>query len=128
MKRTTVFHDTWIREFREAGSPAPRRFALCLASLAVALGCTSAAAQSFTLTGSMAASRSYPTATLLPNGQVLIAGGEATICTPNCSPGPLSSAELYNPQTGAFTPTGSMTTARQFHTATLLDDGKVLIA
>jgi hypothetical protein len=75
-------------------------------------------------TGSMTTPRYGHTATVLPNGQVLIAGGRSE----NSGLGFLSSAELFNPATGTFTATGSMTTARVSHSATLLGNGKVLIA
>jgi hypothetical protein len=66
------------------------------------------------------------TATLLMNGQVLIAGG-ATNNDPVEQGGILSSAELYNPATGKFTATGTMNFERVGQSATLLADGKVLI-
>ncbi|MBI1801849.1 MAG: hypothetical protein HY259_03560 [Chloroflexi bacterium] len=69
----------------------------------------------------MTASRAAHTATLLPDGQVLIAGGF------DAEHG-LSSAELFDPATRTFSPTGPMSVARYSHTATLLPNGKVLIA
>jgi N-acetylneuraminic acid mutarotase len=80
-----------------------------------------ASAQSFALTGSMHTARSAHSATLLNNGQVLVAGGEGNA-------GILSSAELYDPATGIWTVTGSMTTPREAHSATLLPSGQVLVA
>ncbi len=79
------------------------------------------------VTGSMHQGRSGlngagPSATLLPDGEVLVAGGE------DANFNLLSSAELYNPATGKFTPTGSMTTPRTGQSATLLNNGQVLIA
>jgi hypothetical protein len=65
---------------------------------------------------SMSAQRTMHTATLLPDGRVLIAGGGS------------ASAELYDPTTGTFSPTGSLSMPRSGHTATLLADGRVLIA
>jgi hypothetical protein len=89
-----------------------------------ALGATSTtAAQSpgtFVQTGTMSAARSHHTATLLPNGQVLIAGGSE-------SNSPLASAEIYVPEASSFRAVGDMTTARRVHTATLLADERVLI-
>lgn len=80
----------------------------------------------FTATGSMTISRYQATATLLNNGKVLIAGGW-TGGDP-AHGGVVDSAELYDPNTGTFTATGSMTSLRMIHAATLLNNGKVLLA
>ena len=82
------------------------------------------AAASFNKTGSMNAARQYHTATLLANGQVLVTGGD------NFTPGQgfLASAELYNPATGKWTLTGSMSVPRVSHNAVLLQNGQVLVA
>jgi len=73
-------------------------------------------------TGSLNDGRLLDTATLLPNGKVLIAGGF------DKSGNPLASTELYDPSTGKFSLAASMTMRRAMHTATLLDDGTVLLA
>jgi hypothetical protein len=79
------------------------------------------ASGSFASAGAMTSNRGTGlTATLLPSGLVLIVGGQAGDAS-------LASAEIYDPVAGTFTPTGSMSTPRSFHTATLLDDGRVLI-
>src|SRR5436190_9209343 len=73
-------------------------------------------------TGSLNTERYSHTATLLPNGMVLVAGGlDNNIDT-------LASAELYDPASGTWTPTGSLNTARLLHTATLLPNGMALVA
>jgi hypothetical protein len=78
----------------------------------------------FTPTGSLQTPRVSHTATLLSNGMVLIAGGVNILNGFSV----LATAELYDPATGIFTPTGSLNTARLNHTATLLNNGMVLIA
>jgi N-acetylneuraminic acid mutarotase len=82
------------------------------------------ASGTWTATGTLATARYLHTATFLPNGKVLVAGGD------NSSYGDvgLSSAELYDPASGAWTSTGSLITARNTHTATLLGNGTVLVA
>ncbi len=72
-------------------------------------------------TGSLKTARFHHTATLLPDGRVLVVGGEQGHT-------PLASAELYDPATGTWSATGSLNTARDSHTATLLPSGKVLVA
>jgi hypothetical protein len=124
----------------------------------------------FTATGSMGAARSYHTATLLPNGKVLVAGGfdssgaplasselydptaKIFLSTVNNLPnkaaghtatllvtgpdagkvlivgGGNSSSEIYDPSSNSWSSAGGISGQRSFHTATLLSDGKILIA
>ena len=81
----------------------------------------------WTATGAMNAARYNFTATLLPNGKVLVAGGYSSTGDFS-SANYLSGAEIYDPVTGAWTTTGSMSNARNVHTADLLPSGKVLVA
>src|SRR5262249_3890200 len=86
------------------------------------------ATHSFSPTGAMAAVRYFHTATLLPNGQVLVAGGRYCYFTTADFCSPRANAELFNPASGTWSTTGSMANARVFHTATMLPNGIVLIA
>lgn len=95
---------------------------LRLAAAAAALTLSQPAqAAAWTTTHPMSTARDYHTATVLPNGGVLVVGGRD-------GAGPLSTAQIYDPATGAWTPAGTLNHARYFHTATLLPDGKVLVA
>lgn len=75
-------------------------------------------------TGNLISAREFATATLLPNGKLLVTGGSGTGDDLNA----LATAELYDPATGIWSPAGTMNVARSFHTATLLPNGKVLVA
>ena len=69
--------------------------------------------------------RSFSTATLLPTGNVLVAGGLVGL---DQNPQTTATAMLYHPDTNTWTSTGPMTTAREGQTATLLPYGQVLMA
>jgi hypothetical protein len=83
----------------------------------------------WTGTGSMVVARSGHTATLLPDGKVLVAGGFDVTKAPGVggSPQIVATAELYDPSTGTWSATGSMIETRQGHTATRLTNGTVLV-
>jgi hypothetical protein len=103
-----------------------RRFSACLVlSMIMASSVAVAASEdepsatgSFQPTGSLAEARGINTATLLPDGRVLVLGGGWD------SP---FAAELWDPTTGTFGPAGELERGRSNCTATLLADGRVLI-
>ena len=82
-------------------------------------------AGTFAATGNMTEARACNTATSLPSGLVLIAGGYRGGGSYGYA---LASAELYDPASGTCTATGIMAAKREFHTATLLLNGTVLVA
>lgn len=75
--------------------------------------------------GNMNDARGYHTATLLSDGSVLVAGGKAQSGGVSHA---LATAEVFNPGTDQWTTAGTMTDARQNHTATPMDNGRVLVA
>jgi hypothetical protein len=78
----------------------------------------------WTATGSMGVVRGSHAATLLPDGTVLVVGGVGH----NGTGVEWASAELYDPAVGMWTATGTMGEVRYGHAATLLRDGRVLVA
>jgi hypothetical protein len=86
----------------------------------------------FSRTGPMVQPRQYLWSALtLPDGRVLVAGGDAPDAPPGATSAnsrQLSSVELYDPETGEFVPGGSLRVARSAHSLSLLPDGRVLVA
>jgi hypothetical protein len=93
-----------------------------VAWVAIAASPAVASSAGFKATGSMNVARDGQTATLLANGEVLVAGGE------NDTTGFLASSEVYNPATGKWTLAGNLSIARFDHSAVLLNNGEVLVA
>jgi len=84
------------------------------------------AAHRFARAGVMTTARNRHTATLLPDGRVLIAGGTGSRVKDFIDPA-VPSIEVWDPATQAFSDLANLETARGAHTATLLRDGTVLI-
>src|SRR5881409_1308320 len=78
------------------------------------------ASGTWTATGSLNTARVAHTATLLPSGMVLVAGGSGR--------GFPASTVLYDPARGTWSFAGRLNTGRYSHTATLLPNGMVLVA
>jgi len=122
---TTFYVANYKRHVRQAETTvtvyvATKDAALPTRNSATPQPTTHPASAAWTTTGSMTEGRSQPSATLLKDGKVLVAGG---------SPGAASTtAELYDPATGTWTATGNLNVGRSQHTATLLSDGRVLVA
>jgi N-acetylneuraminic acid mutarotase len=81
------------------------------------------AADTWSQAANLLTARQFHTATLLPNGKVLVAGG----MSPPTYSMPMTNAEIYDPVANTWTAAAPMTSARIYHTATLLSNGKVLI-
>ena len=94
--------------------------ALFLLSPAASLAGPQASAGSWSATGSLVTARTGHTATVLPDGRVLVVGGRHASTT-------FASAELFDPATGRWQPTSPMGNSRSSHTATRLPDGRVLV-
>jgi N-acetylneuraminic acid mutarotase len=82
------------------------------------------ATNAWTTTGSLVTGRAVATATSLPDGDVLVAGGTSNVLDTD----DLASAELYDPATGTWTETGALAGPRSGASAVLLPDGDVLEA
>ena len=111
--------------------PNRHRFALAFVATVLAIASISQVAVpeasptpvgSWALTGNMPTSHVYHSATVLPNGKVLVAGGFSSAC---CTA--VNTAALYDPSTQTWANTGLMNTVRFEHTATLLNTGMVLV-
>jgi len=88
------------------------------------------ATNTWSIAASMNTGREKHTATLLQNGKVLVVGGDTAVGYYYYSSYPivLASVELYDPAANTWTAAASLITGRTSHTATLLPDGKVLVA
>ncbi len=113
---------------RRAGLRAPALAVALIACDAAAPAPAPAAARgTWTLAAPMNEPRAWHSATALEDGRVLAAGGRGTFDAEGNGTA-LATAEVYDPVTGAWTPTGAMHVPRMAHAAILLAGGQVLVA
>jgi N-acetylneuraminic acid mutarotase len=98
-----------------------QRLAIRITGTALLMLAATLSFASWTSTGSMHTARASHTATLLPNGLVLVAGGTGDANLP------LATSELYNSASGNWSSTGALNTARVSARAVLLSNGTVLV-
>ena len=80
------------------------------------------------LTGSMGTSRRHSQVYPLPNGRILVVGGTDTTGLDGAASSFYATAEIYDPATGTWSATGSLTTGgRVLHITSALPDGRILI-
>ena len=78
----------------------------------------------WTRVNSMAIQRTGQTATSLADGRMLVVGGRSF---DGNVPASVATAEVYSSSTNDWSSAGNMSVARAYHTATLLNDGRVLV-
>jgi hypothetical protein len=74
----------------------------------------------------MSVPRAVATATRLPDGRILVAGGCTDAGCDLGSPGG-ATAEMFDPAAGSFAPTGDLSVWRDDHSAIALPDGRVML-
>ena len=123
---TTLRDNTWLLAGGYARGNDPRNQADYVTSEALIFVPTTG---QWTNTGALISGRIGHTATLLSDGQVLVTGGQSVTRMPNGAHfNEGASTEVFNPAAGKWRLTGAMNQGRSSHTATLLPDGKVLVA
>ena len=93
-----------------------------LASFAIIQVAAAGTLNTWSPTGELSTARDGHTATLLPSGKVLAAGGI------DSNGDEIASAELYDPASNNWSSADALSAARAYHTATLLPSGQVLVA
>ena len=96
-------------------------FSSCPGSAAVPTASPLAESWQWSSADPMTVARTYHTASLLPDGRVLLVGGYTQ---PDVD---TAIVEIYDPTSGVYRSAGSLNTARHGHTATVLSDGRVLV-